>query len=165
MGYLGNNFWLFWMDFDFELFPRMTCSLTPATRRRAIHSMILWPRWRRHAQCHKVKSMARTGLLYQPLESRTKKNESRDTIITVLLSLKFYNGRIAWKLALQKFLESTNVLMDLHLYSSMVGGLESLLLPVSSLKNWCNYFKESTRFLYNITLCNIVWWKLSFLKK
>lgn len=79
--------------------------------------------------------MARTGLLYQPLESRTKKNESRDTIITVLLSLKFYNGRIAWKLALQKFLESTNVLMDLHLYSSMVGGLESLLLPVSSLKN------------------------------
>lgn len=42
---------------------------------------------------------------------------------------------MTWELALQKLLETTNVLMDLHLYSSVTGGLESLLLPVSSLKN------------------------------
>lgn len=79
--------------------------------------------------------MAQTGLLYQPLKSSTKKNELRDTIITVLLSLKFYNGKMTWELSLQKFLESANVLMDLHLYSSMSGGLEFSLLPVSSWKN------------------------------
>lgn len=117
MGNLGNNFWFFWMDFYFELCPRMKCSHMLATQRRAIHSMTLWPRWR-CVQRRKVKSIAQIGWLYQPLESRTKKNESRDAIVTVLLSLKFCNGRMTWKLALEKFLESTNVLMVLYLYSS-----------------------------------------------
>lgn len=136
------------MDFDFELCFRMKCNLMLATQRRAIHSMTLWPRWR-CVRRHKVKSTAQIGLLYQPLESRTKKNESRNATVTALLSLKFYNGRMTWKLALQKFLESTNVLMVLYLYSSMIGSLESLLLPVSPLKNWYNYYKESIRLWYN----------------
>lgn len=76
--------------------------------------------------------MAQTGLLCQPWESRTKKKKSRDIIITAFLSLNFFNEG---KLALPKFLESTNVLMDLHLSSSIIGSLESLLLLVNSRKN------------------------------
>lgn len=76
--------------------------------------------------------MAQTVLLCQPWESRTKKKKSRDIIITAFLSLNFSNGG---KLALPKFLESTNVLMDLHLSSSIIGSLESLLLPINSRKN------------------------------
>lgn len=87
--------------------------------------------------------MAQIALLCQPLESRTKKKKSRD--ITALLSLKFYNGRITWKLALPKFLESTNVLMESHL-SSIIGSLESLLLPVCSRKNFVQYSTMKTEF-------------------